>query len=189
MTIEKLVRCSIEDNGDVFPYNMNDKSHCGLTNKSGFTPSCYKDSGSACSGYCGVFKKSNLEYVICQEEKSVGLSYYLADPHDGMFTIAWVPDVDGDGNSNYGFLAIGSESGFGEITEESFDNISGKALVIPVVGSWEQSSFEAAVESLSKQLSDGLDQEEYQQIAYRVFNLIEPALKQAIAQAIEEHLK
>jgi hypothetical protein len=32
-------------------------------------------------------------------------------------------------------------------------------------------------------------EEDIQQLSYRVFELIEPAIKQAIAQAIEEHLK
>ena len=68
-----LVNCIAEKNGDVFPVNIEGKSHCGATSEyySG-SPSCTKDSGSICGWFCGMYSDGFVEYSICSNPKSNG---------------------------------------------------------------------------------------------------------------------
>ena len=121
---------------------------------------------------------------------------YFVDGGSGVFTIRWEPDFSGDGNSNVGLLSLGYEQEPGPvITQKESESVSGECLSIPIIGSWEQRAFENCLVEIGRQLAAG-NQEQSNEIeadiaciSFRVLELIEQALKQAIAKALEEHLK
>ena len=120
------------------------------------------------------------------------------DAEGWCFELSIEYDKDDHDNGCIYELTMKGDSGFRLSTKNYFDkewkqhnvdSYSFDEIKIGIIGNWEYSGFLHCIHQLVERESPIIDQASLQQITYRIYDILEPSIKPAINQAIDEHLK
>jgi hypothetical protein len=111
--------------------------------------------------------------------------YQVTD--EGGFASIKFGKFDYSGDNDESILVIGTDIEANEITRvKGTPTATGNGVAISFRGGLEAEGIKTCIKRLANKMQS---EEDIQQLSYRVFELIEPAIKQAIAQAIQEHFE